>query len=66
MVAVCYPIATLLLNLLVYKSDAWLAMTLIATAFAVVVIYMHRENIKRILNGTEPKTIAKKKESEEQ
>lgn len=65
-VAVCYPIATLLLNLFVYKSDAWLAMTLIAVAFAVVVIYMHRENIKRIMNGTEPKTIAKKKESEEQ
>ncbi len=65
-VAVCYPIATFLLNKLIYKSDAWLAMTLIATAFAVVVIYMHRENIKRIINGTEPKTIAKKKESEEQ
>ena len=64
-VAVCYPIATLLLNLLVYKSDAWFAMTLIATAFAVVVIYMHRENIKRIMNGTEPKTIAKKNESKE-
>ena len=62
-VAVCYPIATFLLNFFMYKSDAWLAMTLIAVAFAVVVIYMHRENIQRILNGTEPKTIAKKKES---
>lgn len=64
-VAVCYPIATLLLNLLVYKTDTWLAMTLIALAFAVVVIYMHRENIKRILNGTEPKTTAKSKEKTE-
>ena len=59
-VAVCYPVVTLLLNLLVYKSDAWLAMTLIAVCFAVVVIYMHRSNIKRILNGTEPKTTVKK------
>lgn len=64
-VAVCYPIATLLLNLLVYKNDTWLAMTLIALAFGVVVIYMHRENIKRILNGTEPKTTAKNKEKTE-
>lgn len=59
-VAVAYPIITLLLNTLAYKSDAWLAMTLVALAFAVVVIYMHHENIGRILNGTEPKTTAKK------
>lgn len=64
-VAVCYPIATLLLNMLVYKNDTWLAMTLIALAFGVVVIYMHRENIKRILNGTEPKTTSKSKEKTE-
>ncbi len=64
-VAVCYPIVTLLLNLLVYKSDAWLAMTLIAVCFAVVVIYMHRSNIKRILGGTEPKTTVKKSQSED-
>lgn len=64
-VAVCYPIVTLLLNLLVYKSDAWLAMTLIAVCFAVVVIYMHRSNIKRILDGTEPKTTVKKSQPEE-
>lgn len=55
-VAVLYPIATLLLNLFVYRSDAWLAVTLIAVCFAVVVIYMHRANIRRILDGTEPKT----------
>ena len=60
-VAVCYPIITLLLNLLVYKSSAWLPMTLIALCFAAVVIYMHRANIRRILDGTEPKTIARKK-----
>lgn len=60
-VAFFYPIITLLLNLFVYKSTAWLPMTIIAVCFAVVVIYMHRSNIRRILDGTEPKTIARKK-----
>ena len=60
-VAFFYPILTMLLSLFVYKSTAWLPMTLIAVCFAVVVIYMHRANIRRILNGTEPKTIARKK-----
>ena len=60
-VAVCYPIITLLLHLFVYKSTAWLPMTVIAVCFAAVVIYMHRSNIRRILDGTEPKTIARKK-----
>ena len=64
-VAVCYPVVTLLLNLLVYKSDAWLAMTLIAVCFAVVVIYMHRSNIRRILDGTEPKTTVKKSQPDD-
>lgn len=59
-VAVLYPIVTCVLNTTLYHSDAWLALTLIALCFAVVVIYMHRSNIERILNGTEPKTIAKK------
>ena len=59
-VAVLYPVVTCVLNTTRYHSDAWLALTLIALCFAVVVIYMHRSNIERILNGTEPKTIAKK------
>ena len=59
-VAILYPIVTLMLNTMVYQSDAWLAMTLIALAFGVVAVYMHRANIQRILNGTEPKTVAKK------
>lgn len=59
-VAVLYPVVTCVLNTMLYHSDAWLALTLIALCFAVVVIYMHRSNIERILNGTEPKTIAKK------
>lgn len=61
-VAILYPIVTLMLNTMVYQSDAWLAVTLIALVFGVVVVYMHRSNIQRILNGTEPKTIAKKAE----
>ncbi len=60
-VAFFYPIVTLLINLLIYKSSAWIAMTIIALCFSVVVTYMHRSNIQRILDGTEPKTIAKKK-----
>ncbi len=60
-VAFFYPIVTLLYNRFVYKSTAWLAMTVIAVCFSVVVIYMHRANIRRILDGTEPKTIARKK-----
>ncbi len=64
-VAFCYPIITLLLNYFMYKSTAWLPMTIIAVCFAVVVIYMHRSNIRRILDGTEPKTIARKKNDPE-
>ena len=60
-VAVFFPIVTLILSLVVDKSSAWLPMTLIAVCFSVVVIYMHRSNIRRILDGTEPKTIARKK-----
>ncbi len=60
-VAFFYPIITLLYNKFLYGSSAWLPMTVIAICFSVVVIYMHRANIRRILDGTEPKTIARKK-----
>ncbi len=61
-VAFFYPIVTLLMNLYVYKAlKIWIPMTVIALCFSVVVTYMHRSNIKRIIEGTEPKTIAKKK-----
>ncbi|MBQ1555242.1 MAG: glycerol-3-phosphate 1-O-acyltransferase PlsY [Clostridia bacterium] len=59
-VAALYPIVTCLLNTVIAPSDAWLALTLISVCFAALVIYMHRSNIRRILDGTEPKTIAKK------
>jgi len=42
--------------------DATLHMTLIAAAFPVSVIFMHRSNIKRLLQGTENKIGFKKKE----
>lgn len=60
-VAVLYPVITFFFNKFLYNSSAWLPMTFIAICFAVVVIYMHRSNIRRILDGTEPKTIARKK-----
>lgn len=60
-VAFFYPVLTLVFHLLLYKSTAWLPMTFIALCFAVVVAYMHKSNIKRILAGTEPKTIARRK-----
>lgn len=40
--------------------DATLHMALIAAAFPVSVIFMHRSNIKRLLNGTENKIGSKK------
>ena len=64
-VAFFYPIVTLLFNKFVYGSSAWLPMTIIAICFSVVVVYMNRSNIRRILNGTEPKTIARKKDDPE-
>lgn len=42
--------------------DAGIHMMLIAAAFPVSVIFMHRSNIKRLLNGTENKIGSKKKE----
>lgn len=41
--------------------DATLHMALIAAAFPVSVIFMHRSNIKRLLNGTENKIGSKKR-----
>lgn len=53
-IAVLFPV----LILIFYKS---LILTLIALLFAVIVIIAHRENIKRILNGTENKISKKDK-----
>lgn len=44
-----------------FVHDATLHMALIAAAFPVSVIFMHRSNIVRLLNGTENKIGSKKK-----
>lgn len=45
-----------------FVHDATLHMALIAAAFPISVIFMHRSNILRLCNGTENKIGAKKKE----
>lgn len=47
---------------IVLVHNATLHMALIAVAFPVSVIFMHRSNIKRLLQGTENKIGSKKKE----
>lgn len=71
--AAIYPISTFcfkyFLDYLPYKSvpSASLVFVFFATAItlivAVLVIYRHKDNIKRIMNGTEKKITAKKKEA---
>ena len=57
--AVAFPIATLVLAL-VDGSPYVLWDTLFAVVLSAIVIFMHRANIKRLLNGTE-KPFGKKK-----
>lgn len=57
--AAVYPIATF--AVLYITKQPVLGSTLFAVLMAVIVIYMHRENIKRLLNGTENKFGQKKK-----
>ena len=45
-----------------FVHDATLHMALVAAAFPISVIFMHRSNIVRLCNGTENKIGAKKKE----
>ncbi len=59
--AVSYPVFTLLVQSFFIKSDGVLANTIMASAICVLIIYMHRPNIKRLLNGTENKFGSKKK-----
>lgn len=56
--AVVYPIATLVV--LYINNQPVLGSTLFALLMSVIVIYMHRENIKRLINGTENKFGQKK------
>lgn len=51
---VSVPVATAVLQLIEHNSLI-IANTFFAVLFAILVIYKHRSNIKRLLNGTEPK-----------
>ena len=57
--AVCYPVFTWLTVYL--KGENPLFDTVFASIIALLVLYMHRENIRRLMNGTENKFGGKKK-----
>ena len=60
--AVSYPVFTFITQTYILKlSDGVVVNTLMAAFIAVVIIYMHRSNIKRLINGTENKFGSKKK-----
>lgn len=58
--AALYPFATYLL--LSYQGKPALIDSCLSAVFAVTVIWMHRSNIKRLLNGTEKRLTLPKKE----
>ena len=49
-----------------YGVEGLIISTLLAVAMAVLVIYLHRKNMSRIMNKTESKISFKKKKSEEE
>jgi glycerol-3-phosphate acyltransferase PlsY len=57
--AVAFPIATLIHGLIVHSDVVWFD-TLSALLIGGIVVFMHRSNIKRLLNGTENKFGKKK------
>lgn len=57
--AIAYPITTYVVNTL--TGQPALVGTILTGCIAALLIYMHRSNIKRILNGTEAKVGSKKK-----
>jgi len=59
-VAITYPVLTIV-NHFVTRQTIWID-TIFATYVAVLVVYLHRSNIKRLLNGTENRVGQKKKE----
>lgn len=56
--AILYPIFTCILCLLTHKNPFY--DTFFAAIFGALVLFMHRSNIKRLLNGTEPRFGEKK------
>ncbi len=57
--AITYPFATLAVELLSHRSTVWID-TVLAALIAALVIFMHRSNIKRLINHTESKLGQKK------
>lgn len=57
--AIAYPFATLGVELLMHQRTAWIDAGL-ALLISAIVIFMHRGNIKRLLNHTESKLGQKK------
>lgn len=57
--AAMYPIVTLVI-LLIQHANPWIQ-TLFALAYSFLVLYSHRDNIKRLLDGTEKPIIPDKK-----
>lgn len=60
--AVCYPIITFFVHMYYYRLDTGLSAihTAMVAVTSVLLIYMHRTNIRRLIDGTENK-IGKKK-----
>ncbi len=58
--AIAYPVTTYVVNALSGRPDP--IDTILTACIAVILIFMHRANIKRLLNGTEPKFERKKKD----
>lgn len=55
MVSLGSIIAACVLAILIWVNEASIILKIFTTVLAIFVIYKHRENIKRILNGTEKK-----------
>ena len=58
--AMLYPLLTYMVKVFCNEPPVW--DTAFAAIFAVLVIWMHRSNIKRLLNGTEKRLTIPKKE----
>ncbi len=61
--AACYPFAVLVFSLMQNDSSAWIDFGL-AALIGAMLIFMHRENIKRLMTHTEKKLGQKSAESE--
>ncbi|MFA9380564.1 MAG: glycerol-3-phosphate 1-O-acyltransferase PlsY [Acetanaerobacterium sp.] len=58
--AAAFPITTFIINGIEHRPA--LVDTLLTACIAAILIFMHRANIKRLLNGTEPRFERKKKD----